>query len=295
MPVSVAIALWALEVVAIAALSRSRRGARLGAFLAAALLPLPALVVESPWWQLALLELVLLFAFFRAADLASDAATVPFRQRLVHLVAVVDSRKARRIAPHFAGRALATLVVASAICAAALWIVAAANGFTGWRHWALRWYAGGALLPFALFEAVDALLVFVTAAFGWRVQRLNHAPYLSTTLSEFWSRRWNNVVNGVLRDHVYRAFQGRGALVAASATFVASAAVHAYLVGLLLGPWMTAAWAAFFLAQPALLWLERRLGVKRWPNPWGRVWTLGTLGLLFPLFIEPVLVLFEQL
>ena len=41
--------------------------------------------------------------------------------------------------------------------------------------------------------------------------------------------------------------------------------------------------AAFFLAQPALLAAERRLRLE------SRVWTLGCLGLLSPLFLEPFL------
>jgi hypothetical protein len=294
MPVRLAFTLWLVEVLLAAALAGTPRGARAAVFVTIALLPLPALVANPPWPALCGLELVLLFAFFRAADLAGDPAPRSVGWRLVHLVAVVDTRKAKRIAPHFAGGALVRCLVAAAIVAGALAIVHAADAYTGWRHYGLRWYVGGAPFPFALFEAVDALLVFATALFGWSVPALNRAPYLSTSVSEFWSRRWNNVVNGVLREHVYRAFAGRGALVAATATFLASAALHAYLIGLLLGPGPTAAWAAFFLAQPPLLWLERRLGVRRWRPAWGRVWTLGSLGVLFPLFIEPVLMLFDR-
>jgi hypothetical protein len=43
------------------------------------------------------------------------------------------------------------------------------------------------------------------------------------------------------------------------------------------------------------MWVERRLRVRRWPRAWGHAWTLGALALLYPLFIEPVLVLFARL
>jgi D-alanyl-lipoteichoic acid acyltransferase DltB (MBOAT superfamily) len=123
---------------------------------------------------------------------------------------------------------------------------------------------------------------------------VNRAPYLATSLSDFWSRRWNSIVNTVLRDHVYRRVAHRGALVALTATFVASAVLHAYLVGMLLGLGATMAWMAFFLAQAVFMWIERGLRVRRWRPPWGNAWTLGTLMVLYPLFIEPVLVLFDQ-
>jgi hypothetical protein len=289
----IAFAAWIVEVLLCAALAATPRGARAGAWVAIALLPLPALVAMPSWPVLCFLDLVLLFAYFRAADLAADPTPRSFAWRLLHLVAVIDTRKATRIEPRFAGGALVRGVVAGAIAAGALWVVFAADAFTGWRHYVLRWYVGGAPFAFAVFAAVDALLVFAAAPFGWKLPALNLDPWLATSVSEFWSRRWNNVVNGVLREHAYRAFAGRGALPAAAVTFAASAALHGYLIGLLLGPGPTAAWMVFFLAQPMLLWLERRLDVRRWRPALGRAWTLGTLGLLFPLFIEPVLRLFD--
>jgi hypothetical protein len=68
----IALALWAAEVVVIAALATTRRGARAGVWLGIALLPLPAFVQRDWWPPLAVLEVLLLFAMFRAADLASD-------------------------------------------------------------------------------------------------------------------------------------------------------------------------------------------------------------------------------
>jgi hypothetical protein len=289
-----AVALWLAEIVVIAALAGTARGARAGVWLAIALLPLPAFVVERWWPPVALLELALLFAVFRAGDLASDAAWPTFPRRLRHLVSLIDQRRMTRVPPHFAWSALLKLAVAGAVGVAAVRVVGAADAFDGWRHYALRWYVGGAPLPFAFIALLDAVIALALAPAGRSVPPVNLAPYLATSLSDFWSRRWNSIVNTLLRDHVYRPVAHRGAVAAMTATFVASAALHAYLIGMLLGVLATLAWTAFFLVQPALMWLERRLRVRRWRPAWGHAWTVGALMLPYPLFIEPVLVLFER-
>ncbi|MGH8029961.1 MAG: MBOAT family protein [Arenimonas sp.] len=295
MSIGWAFGLWAVELLVIAALAASRRGARTGIWIAIAFLPLPAFVAE-PWWPaVALLELGLLFAMFRAADLASDRTIATFPRRLAHLVSLLDKRRMVRVPRHFDWRALLRIALGVGITLAALTIVAMAERFDGWRHYALRWYLGGAPLPFSIFEALDGLIAFVLAGFGRSFPKVNRAPWMATSLSDFWSRRWNSIVNTLLRDHVLRRVAHRGAVTAMTAAFVASAALHAYLVGMLLGPLATLAWTVFFLAQPVAMWIERRLRVRRWRPARGRAWTLGALLALYPLFIEPVLVLFARL
>jgi hypothetical protein len=290
-----ALAVWAAEIVVIAALAASRRGARAGVWLAIALLPLPAFVVERWWPLVALLILALLFAVFRAADLATDRTLATFPRRLAHMPSLVDRRRMTPVPRHFDWPALGRLVAATAITVAALWVVAVADRFDGWRHYALRWYVGGGPLPFSIFAMLDAVLALALAPFGRTIPPVNRAPYLATSLSDFWSRRWNSIINTLLRQHVYRPFANRGAVAAMTATFIASAALHAYLIGMLMGLGATLAWTVFFLAQPALMWVERRLRVRRWRPAWGHAWTLGALALLYPLFIEPVLVLFARI
>ncbi|CAN0917250.1 Acyl-CoA--sterol O-acyltransferase 1 [Linum grandiflorum] len=52
-------------------------------------------------------------------------------------------------------------------------------------------------------------------------------PYLSTSLQEFWGRRWNLIVNRILRPTVYDPIRARWApLPAVFATFVVSALMH---------------------------------------------------------------------
>lgn len=295
MPIAWAWTLWAAEVVAIALLAASPRGARAGIWLAIAMLPLPAFVVEPFWPWLALLELALLFALLRAADLAVDRTIATFPRRALHLVALIDKRRMTRVPPHFDARALLKIVVAGGIFVASLYVIGLGYRYDDWRYYALRWYVGGGPMPFAVFAFLDGVLALVMAAFGRAVPPVNRAPYLATSLSDFWSRRWNSIINALLREHVYRRFDHRGAIVAMTWVFAASAALHAYLIGMLLGVWATLAWTAFFLVQAFGMWLERRLGVRRWPKAAGHAWTLGFLLLVYPLFVEPVLMLLERL
>jgi hypothetical protein len=294
MPIVVALAILALELFVLAALTATPRGARVGLGIAMLMLSLPAFVAPTPWPWLAYLELALLFAMFRSADFAAEHWPATFRQRLRHLVAIVDTRKVTRVPRHFDRAAFVKLVVAGAITAFAFWAIARGARYDDWRRQALQWYVGGMPLPFAAFALLDGALALCAAALGLRVPPVNRAPYCATSLSEFWSRRWNNVVNDVLREHVYRPLAGRGALVAMTAAFVASAALHAYLIGMLLGLAATVSWTLFFLAQAPLMWLERALGVRRWPRAFGHAWTLGTLALCYPLFVRPLVELLAR-
>jgi hypothetical protein len=177
------------------------------------------------------------------------------------------------------------------VVVASAWLIDHGARYDDWRRFALRWWLGGFPLPFAAVVFIDSLITLLTAAMGRHVPRAWDDPHLSVSLSEFWSHRWNRIVNGVLRDHVFRPLSRYGAVPAMTGAFVASAALHAYLIGLLLAPWAILAWSAFFLAQPVAMWIERRIGVRRWPRWAGHAWTMGVLLVLYPLFVTPVLAL----
>jgi hypothetical protein len=289
-PIGAAFAVWFAEIVAIAALAKSRSGARAGIWLAIALLPLPALVAPGTRVEAVfVLGVLCLFAVFRASDLARDRSLSTFPRRLRHLANIHDSRQILAVPPHFDRAAFVRLLAATVVLMASVWLIRQGSHYDDWRRYALRWYLGGFPLPFAACIGVDALVVLVGGWFGRGMPRAWDNPHLSVSLSEFWSHRWNRIVNGVLRDHVFRPLSRHGAVVAMTGAFVASAALHAYLVGVLLGPWAILLWSAFFLAQPLAMWLERRLGVRRWPAWAGHAWTLGVLLALYPLFITPLL------
>jgi hypothetical protein len=52
-------------------------------------------------------------------------------------------------------------------------------------------------------------------------------------------------------------------------------------------------WGAFFLVQPPLIAVERRMKVRRWRPAAGRAWTLAALAIASPLLVEPALQLVE--
>jgi hypothetical protein len=140
-----------------------------------------------------------------------------------------------------------------------------------------------------LFAAVDGLRALIGTAFGRAIPTFSDAPLLSRSLSEFWAKRWNQVVSKILHDRFYKPFAKYGTTVALFASFAASAALHAWLIGIPMGAACAASWAAFFLVQPLLILIERRLRVRRWRPALGWLWTMSALAVVSPLFTEPLL------
>ncbi|KAJ7960849.1 acyl-CoA--sterol O-acyltransferase 1-like, partial [Quillaja saponaria] len=70
------------------------------------------------------------------------------------------------------------------------------------------------------------------AVFGFELEPHFDEPYLSTSLQDFWGRRWNLMVTSILRPTVYnpvRHFVGWGPLPAVIATFTVSGLMHEVL------------------------------------------------------------------
>lgn len=282
-----ALIIWSVELLIVAALASSPRGAKLGFLIALVSLVVPAFVVAPPF-ELALLALAYLWAAVRAADLAFDPAPATFGQRLLHLVAILDTRVLVRGEVRFERRALLRLVVASALVWAAIAVVLAAPADPAWLHYAVRWTAG-AVLTLAGLEAGAAMLELAAAAFGWITPPLHDMPHLARSVAEFWGRRWNRIVSSVLHARAFAPLSRRSTTLGIFAAFALSAAMHAYLIGVASGPGAALAWAVFFLVQPLAMLAERRLGIRRWA-PWaGHAWTITVIGLLSPLMVEPAL------
>ena len=285
---------WGAELAIVVALSAYRGGARIALVFALMLLALPVFVSGPGFIAMNVLMVGLLFCAIRTADFAIDGPLDGFRARLGHLVAIVDTRDIVRCQQRFDGRALLRLLAALAAVAIAIWSIRAGSKMEGWRRPALRWFAGGFVLAPAVFTAVDASIALAGKAFGLAIPPICAAPLLSASLNEFWAQRWNRVVSKILRDRFYWPLSKYGTTPALFAAFVASAALHAWLIGILLGAAAAASWAAFFLAQPVLIVVERRLRVRHWRPLCGWLWTMSSLALLSPLFTEPLLCWLEQ-
>jgi len=289
MSVWTGLAIWFIELVVVAMLANSRRHARACLMVTLMMLALPAFVIDPRLIAIFVLMGGVLFCAIRTADFAIDGPLNGFRARFAHLVAVIDTRLIKHCPRRLDMRSVMRLLVGLAFAIAAIWLVGKAQSLEGWRHYALRWFAGGFVLAPALFMAVDALRALIGTAFGREFPILSDAPLLSRSVNEFWTKRWNRVVSKILHDRFYKPLAKYGTTFALFAAFAASAALHAWLIGIPMGAACAASWAAFFLVQPLLILIERRLRVRHWRPALGWLWTMSALGLVSPLFTEPLL------
>jgi hypothetical protein len=133
---------------------------------------------------------------------------------------------------------------------------------------------------------------------GWRLlgidaEPLMHWPMLSTSLTEFWSRRWNIAFRDLTYQLLFRPLTSRvGAAWALWLGFLASGVVHDIVVSLPAGGGYGLP-TLYFLLQPALITLQR----SRFGRAWGlgrgiRGWLFTGASLLLPaplLFHQPFL------
>src|SRR5262245_58604 len=160
-----------------------------------------------------------------------------------------------------------------------------------------RWLATPPLLiglSLVLHFGIFNMLAAFWRALGVDARPLFRAPLLSTSLSEFWSKRWNLAFSEMTAVAIYRpasaVFGRRGAILAA---FVVSGLLHELAISVPVkagygGPML------YFLLHGVLIavenWLERR-GTPIYAHPWrGRLWTLAAIVLPLPiLFHRPFL------
>ncbi|CAN6472147.1 unnamed protein product [Victoria cruziana] len=116
------------------------------------------------------------------------------------------------------------------------------------------------LYSLIMFAPLDVLLATATVParllLGVELQSQFNRPYLSTSLGDFWGRRWNLVVTTVLRPAVYYPVRSAcsrlvgsspARLVATLATFLVSGLMHELILYYLIAEPPTWEWAAFFV------------------------------------------------
>ncbi len=255
-------------------------------------------VLLPPWFvpeRLPLLRGVWALAAFTTTMRIVDLSRTnwPFRQRAFHALSTIDSRRLVRTTPHLR---VATLARALAWCALA------ALGYFALRvapSWIAR-CAAGTVIAYAGVSALYEGLALAYAATGFDTPPLHLSPLMSRTVQELWGERWARPIHEWLRDTLFRPFaRRRRPLVGLFLAFVVSATFHAYAVWVALGfvrGGAMAGWMfAYFVAQVAVMLVERALRVTRWPAWAAHTWTVAWMLATAPLFVEPVVrVLFAQ-
>jgi hypothetical protein len=124
------------------------------------------------------------------------------------------------------------------------------------------------ILPFwLLVETIGAWTEISLAPFGIHLPPINHAPWLSQSLSEFWGRRWNRVFGDWCYQTCFRPLRRRPTLAMCS-TFTISGVIHEIIVSVPL--WVVyrrnvfGFMMAYFLMQAFSVWLERRYLKHTW-------------------------------
>jgi alginate O-acetyltransferase complex protein AlgI len=181
------------------------------------------------------------------------------------------------------------LGVALVLLARQVWLRTAA-----WSEDGARVAATALLLP-----GLSLILhfgLFNVAAGAWRLlgvdaRPLFRAPLLSTSLAEFWGRRWNLAFSEMTAIGIYRPVAGRlGRGPATGLAFLASGLLHELAISVPVGAGYGLP-MCYFLLHGGLTLAER--GFERAGRPvsgWGwprRVWVLGWLALPLPILFHP--------
>lgn len=283
-PLPVGIAIWVADMLLVLLLALRPFTARLGLPVALLLLPVPIFVSAS---AVSRFGLMILMALAPAIAGAAFFAPPRFRTPVAALFCWFGTKTIARRPRQLHALALLRLAAAAVVLALALAVLktAAPAGPT----LLLRWFSGGVAV-FSFGEMVLASQDFITAALGLDAPALGRSPWLSTSVGDFWTRRWNAAVSELGFRYLFFAPLARhGRVLALFAAFLASAVVHYLLCFMATGRQeISLAFGAFFLVQPSLILAERALRVRRWPVRWARTWTLAALAVTSPLFVEPV-------
>ncbi|MFY0541896.1 MBOAT family protein [Nannocystis pusilla] len=260
------------------------------------LVALPAFLApfgaDSPFLR-ALLAAAAFWGFARLIDLAREPREFGPLRRVVHVLAIVDSRRCEWVPPRFDVAVWSQTAVAAAFMYMSLWTGVVLAPHHGGLP--LRWLAGCAFI-YAFAETAAGLLEGIGRLLGARVPPVQRHPILARSLRDFWGERWNLVVNRWLRQHCFVPLARRGHAGAGLAlAFAVSVALHTWIVAASLDLDMVLRTAAFFSLQGVLLAVEGPLRVRRWPLPLARAWALGGTILPSPLFTEPMLRMFAEL
>jgi len=261
--------------------------ARLGILAAGLFLAVPCFLGSS---SLARSLLMCCMAFPLAIATAPLFAppTSNFRAQLGWFFSWRETGKIERRRRSFEVASLLHLIAAAATFTVATFCVKSVSAVGCWLL--LRWLAGGIMI-LAFVETVTASHDLLTHLMGIKSPALMRSPILSTSIGEFWTRRWNVAASALLfRPIFFKPFARRGVALGLFAAFFFSGFAHVLLAFMAMGRWkISLVCGAFFAVQPLLILAERKMKVRCWPTAAARTWTLAALAITSPLFVEPAI------
>ena len=287
----IGIAAWFADLGVVVLLSVNPATMRFGVLIAGLFLAVPCFVREIPLARAALMCLMA-FPLLIAAIPFLSPPPATFRERMSYLFTWFGTREVKRRTRAFELKSLLHLIAATLVFSTAMVAVKAVSAADGW---AVARLLSGGIMIMAAAEMITAGHNFTASFIGVTAPALMQSPFLSTSLGEFWTKRWNPAASSlVFRACLFRPLSRRGPVLALWAAFFASAVAHALLPYMAMGKLgISLLCGAFFLAQPPLIAAERWLQVRRWKSGAARVWTLAALTIASPLFVEPLLQLLE--
>jgi hypothetical protein len=262
------------------------------------------LFTHGPGIAQLLLGLLVGFLGIRMVALGARATPGPAHARagvlagpwsLVGRMLLPEPLLVRRAAPlRRPGWVAARGLLASAVCVG---LLVAGNVVRLW-HWSrfaddMLVFAEVALGAAGLHDVI----VGVAALTGRQVQGLQDNPHLASSLTQFWGRRWNRLVQGNLDRAFFRPYARRRSFTLGTLlTFSASGIMHVVAVldagppALTLGPAVLV--MVFFLLHALLVLGERSGGVTRHADRppglfWRRLRTAVLFAILSPLLLDP--------
>ncbi len=288
-PLGLGIVAGVADFVLVLILSAHPLTARAGILLAGLCLAVPCFLRESALWRCLLMWWMVAPLAIAATPLLVPAGAT-YRERLGYLFTWLGEREVKRRSRCFATPALFHLIAATLVLTAMMAVVKAGGN----SSMPVRWLAGGFMI-LAGAEMLTAGQEFTTAFMGVSAPALMRSPFLSRTVGEFWTSRWNPAASLVLfRTLFFAPVARRGPVLALWIAFAASGVAHALLAYMATGRWgISFACGAFFLTQPPFILAEKRLKVRRWRPANARVWTFSALAMTSPLFVEPALQIIE--
>jgi hypothetical protein len=153
----------------------------------------------------------------------------------------------------------------------------------GWPCTLMRWTVAGVFFYNSLHMLDVVYRLPVLWVEGIAVVACHDSPIQAKSLSEFWGKRWDKAVQMMLRDTVFTPLRtAYGLTVAVWVTFAASGILHVWaLLWAGMPTTLCGYMMLFFVLQPVLLELERRLTLR---SGWRLI-----LAVTAPLFLEPFL------